>query len=153
MNLAKFLKTSFLQKPPEDYFCFYLFRSSHRRCSLKKGVLENTFGLRDFQKHLFYRTPLDDYFWLFCARLLKWGTANNVWTTSDEYSLSTYTNLRITVQVYNFFSREERRSVYVSIGLHCLLSEAATRVEVFCKKKVLLKLVCAIFLKRKTHQV
>ena len=30
--------------------------------------------------------------------------------------------------------------MYVFIGLHSLLPEAATRVEVFCKKKVLLKI-------------
>ena len=63
----------------------------------------NTFGLRNFQKHLFYRTPLDDCFWLFCAMLLKWGTVNNVWKNSDEYSLPRNTNLRSTVQVYQFF--------------------------------------------------
>ena len=32
-----------------------------------------TFGLPNFQKHVFYRIPLDDCFWLFCAMLLKWG--------------------------------------------------------------------------------
>ena len=48
---------------------------------------ENTFGLRNFKKHLFYRTPLDHHLWLFCAMLLKLGTANNVWKNSDEYSL------------------------------------------------------------------
>ena len=61
---------------------------------------ENTFGSRNFQKHLFYRTPLDDCFWFFRAKLLKWGTAKNVWKISDEYSLSRNTNLRSTVQVY-----------------------------------------------------
>ena len=68
---------------------------------------ENTFGLRNFQKHLFYRTPLDDCFWLFRATLLKWGTANSVWKTSDEYSLSRNTKLRSTVQVYHFFFRQD----------------------------------------------
>ena len=95
----------------------------------------NTFGLRNFQKHLFYRTPLDDCFWLFRATLLKWGTANNVWKTSDEYSLCT--NLRSTVQVYHFLFGKDRLLVYVFIGLHCLLPETAIRVEVFCKKGVL----------------
>ena len=96
---------------------------------------ENTFGLRNFQKHLFYRTPLDDCFWLFRATLLKWDTANSVWKTSDEYSLFRNTNLRSTVQLYHFFFQQDKLSVYVFIGLHCLLSEAAIRVEVFCKKK------------------
>ena len=39
---------------------------------------ENTCGLKSFQEHLFYRTPLDDCFWLFPATLLKWGIANSV---------------------------------------------------------------------------
>ena len=96
---------------------------------------ENTFVLRNFQKHLFYRTPLDDCFWLFRATLLKWGTANNVWKTSDEYSLCT--NLRSTVQVYHFLFGKDRLLVYVFIGLHCLLPETAIRVDMFCKKGVL----------------
>ena len=37
------------------------------------------------------------------ATLLKWGTANSVWKTSDEYSLTRNMNLRSTVQVYHFF--------------------------------------------------
>ena len=100
---------------------------------------ENTFGLRNFQKHLFYRTPLDDCFWLFRATLLKWGTAKNVWKNSDEYSLSRNTNLRSTVQVHHFFLSSIKISVYVFIGLQCLLPEAVIRVEVFCKKKGVLK--------------
>ena len=67
---------------------------------ISENSQENTFGLRNFQKHLFYRTPLDDCFWLFRATWLKWGTANNKWKTSDKYSLSRNTNLRSTVQVY-----------------------------------------------------
>ena len=70
---------------------------------ISQNSQENTFGLRNFQKHLFYRTPLDDCFWLFRATLLKWGTANNVWKTSYEYSLSRNTNLRSTVQIRHFF--------------------------------------------------
>ena len=102
---------------------------------ISQNSQENTFGLRNFQKHLFYRTPLDDCFWLFRATLLKWDTANSVWKTSDEYSLSRNTNLRSTVQVYHFFFQQDKLSVYVFIGLHCLLPEAAIRVEVFCKKR------------------
>ena len=64
---------------------------------------ENTFGLKNFQKHLFYRTLLDDCFWLFRATLLKWSTVNNVWKNSDEYSLPRNTTVRSTVQVYHFF--------------------------------------------------
>ena len=103
--------------------------------NISENLQENTFGFRNFQKHLLYRTPLDDCFWLFRATLLKLGTANSVWKNSNEYSLSTKTNLRSTVQVYYFFFRQDKLSVYVFIGLHCLLREAATRVEVLCKKR------------------
>ena len=96
---------------------------------------ENTFGLRNFQKHLVYRSPLDDCFWLFRATLLKWDTANSVWKTSVEYSLSRNTNLRSTVHVYHSFFRQDKFSVCIFIGLHCLLPEAAIKVEVFCKKR------------------
>ena len=102
---------------------------------ISKNSQENTFDLGIFQKHLFYRTPLDDYFWLFRPTLLKWSTANSVWETLDEYSLSRNTNLGSTVQVYHFFFWQGKPSVYVFIGLHCLLQEAAIRVEVFCKKR------------------
>ena len=119
---------------------------------------EKTFGLRNFQKHLFYRTLLDDCFWLFRATLLKWSTANNVWKNSDEYSLPRNANLRstanngktqmnihyletLTLEVpFRYiisFSAACKLSVYVYIGLHCLLPKAAIRVEVFCKKGVL----------------
>ena len=107
---------------------------------ISQNLQENTFGLPNFQKHLFCRTPPDDYFWLFRATLLKWDTANSVWKTSDEYSLSRNTNLRSTVQVYHFFFQQDKLSVYVFIGLHCLLLESAIRVEVFWKKKVFLKI-------------
>ena len=76
---------------------------------ISKNSQENTLGLENFQKHLFYRTSLDDCFWLFRATLLKWGTANSVWKTSDEYSLSRNTNLRNTVQVYHFFFRQDKQ--------------------------------------------
>ena len=33
--------TFFTEHRPDDCLCFQLFRSSHRRCSMKKGVLEN----------------------------------------------------------------------------------------------------------------
>ena len=94
---------------------------------------ENAFGLRNFQKHLFNRTPLDDCFWLFRATLLKWGTANNVRKTSDEYSLSRNTNLRSKVQVCHFFFRQDKLSINVFNGLHCLLPEVAIIVELFRK--------------------
>ena len=102
---------------------------------ISENSQKSTFGLQNFQKNLFYRTPLDDCFWLFRATLLKWDTANSVWKTSDEHSLSRNTNLRSTVQVYDFFFQQDKLSMYVFIGLHCLLPEAAIRVEVFCRKR------------------
>ena len=89
-----------------------------------QNLQENAFGLWNFQKHLFYRTPLDDCFWLFRATLLKWGTANNVWKNSDEYSLPRNTNLRRTVQVYDFFLG--------SINFQCMFSLVYT---VYCQKQ------------------
>ena len=69
---------------------------------ISQNSQENTFGLRNFQKHLFYRTPLDSCFLLFRATLLKWGTANSVYKTWDEYSLSRNTNVRSSkVSVWN----------------------------------------------------
>ena len=85
---------------------------------------ENTRSLRNFQEHLLYRTPLVDRFWLFSAILLKSGTANSVWKSSDEYSLSRNTKNRSGT---SFLSRQRKLSVY------CLLPEAANRVKVFCK--------------------
>ena len=102
---------------------------------ISENSQKSTFGLQNFQKNLFYRTPLDDCFWLFRATLPKWDTANSVWKTSDEHSLSRNTNLRSFVQVYHFFFQQDKLSMYVFIGLHCLLPEAAIRVEVFCKKR------------------
>ena len=102
---------------------------------ISQNSQENTFGLRNFQKHLFYRTPLDDCFWLFRATLLKWGTANNVWKNSDEYSLPRNTNLKKYRSGISFLSRQHKLSVYVLISLRSLLPEAATRAEMICKKR------------------
>ena len=109
---------------------------------MKKCVLKNFakftgkhLWFAKFQKHLFYRTPPDDCFWPFRAMLLKWDTNNNVWKTSDEYSLSRNNNLWSTVQVYHFFFQQDKLSVYFFIGLHCLLPKAAIRVEALCKKR------------------
>ena len=78
---------------------------------MKKGVLENfakSIGKhlwleRNFQENLFYRPLLDDCFCVFPATLLKRGTADSVWKTSEEYSLSINISLRSTVLVYHFF--------------------------------------------------
>ena len=109
---------------------------------LKKIILKisqnsqkSTFGLQIFHKHLLYRTPMDDWCWLFPATLPKWGTANSIWKTWDEYSLSRNTNLRSSVQVYHFYLEQDKLSVYIFIGLHCLFPKAAIRVDLFSKKR------------------
>ena len=86
-GLRNFQKHLFLQNTSRQLLLLLAFRSSHRRCSMKKGVLENFQKFKrkhiwfaKFQKHLFYRTPLDDCVWFFRATLLKWGTANSVLT-------------------------------------------------------------------------
>ena len=141
-GLQNFQKHLFYRTPLNDCFYFNFSEAATGSVLWKKVFLkisensqENTFRLQNFQKYPFYRTTLDDGSWLFRATLLKWGTANSVWETSDEYSLSRNTNLRSTIQVYHFFFRQDKLSVYVFIGLHCLLREAAIRVEVFCKKR------------------
>ena len=138
---VKFSKTPFLQNTSARLLLPLAFQKEPLEVFLKilQNSQKNTFGLRSFQKHHFYRTPLDDYFWIFRATLLKWVTANNIWKTSDEYSLSRNTNLRSTIQVYHLFFQQVKFSVYVFIGLHCLLPEAAIRVDVFCKTRYSLR--------------
>ena len=69
-----------------------------------QNLQENTFGLRNFQKHLFYRTPLDDCFCLFRAMLLKWGTANNVWKTQMNIHYLETLKLEVPFRYIIFFS-------------------------------------------------
>ena len=89
---------------------------------ISENLQENTFGLLNFQNHLFYRTPLDDCFWLFRATLLRWDTASSVWKTSDEYSL--YKTLEVLLRyIISFFSR---------INFQCMSSLAYI---VYCQKQ------------------
>ena len=126
MNLAKFLRTPFLQNTSGRLLLFLAFQKQSPEVFLKisQNSQENTFGLRNFQKHLFYRTPLDECSWFFRETLLKWGTAKSVWKNSNEYSLPRNTNLRSTVQVYHFF--------LCSINFHCMFSLVYT---VYCQKQ------------------
>ena len=138
MILAKFIRTSFLQNTSGGLLLLLAFQKQPPEMfyeKISKNSQENTFGLRNFQKHLFYITALDECFWIFPTTLPKWGTVNSVWETSDEYSLSRNTRFRSTVQVYHFFFRQDELSVFVFIGLYCLLREVAIRVDVFCKKR------------------
>ena len=74
-----------------------------------------------FTKH--FRTTTSA-FSSFAATLLKRGTANSVWKTSDRYSLSRNTNITRTIQVYHFFLG--------SINFQCIFSLVYT---VYCQKQ------------------
>ena len=134
VNLVKFLGIPFLQNTSRRLLLLFRFSEAATGGPLWKKVFlkisqnsqENTCGLRNFQEHLFYRTPLDDCFWFFPITLLKWGTANSVGKTSDEYSLSINTNLRSTVQLYHFFLD--------SINFPCMFSLVYTA---YCQKQPL----------------
>ena len=71
---------------------------------MKRVVLENFAKFPG--KHLWFakfsRTPFLQNTSA-TTTLLKSGTANGVWKTLDEYSLSRNSNLQSTVQVYHFF--------------------------------------------------
>ena len=64
---------------------------------ISQNSQENTCGLLNFQKHLFYRTPLHDFFCIFPVTLLKWSTARK------PQMNALYTVVRNTVQLYRFF--------------------------------------------------
>ena len=143
----------------------YIIRSSHRRCSMKKGVPENfakftgkhlyrpqtwNFINKETLAHAFscefckiYRNPFftehlrmtASAFSSFAATLLRLGTANRVWKTSDEYSLSRNTNLRKLVQVYHFFLGSINFQYMFSLVYTVYCQKLPP--EVFCKKSVL----------------
>ena len=131
-EFSKILKNTFFTEHLRTTACTFRFSEAATRgvpwkkmfLKISQNLQENTFGLRNFQIHLFYRASLDDCLWLFHGTLLKWGTANNVWKNSDEYSLPRNTNLRSTVQVYHFFLG--------SINFLCMFSLGYT---VYCQKQ------------------
>ena len=99
-NLAKFLRTPFLQNTSERLLLLLAFQKQALEVFYeKKIVLEDfakfrgkqTTGFQNFQERLFYRIPLDNCFRLFPATLLKWGTGNSVRKTSDTLYLKTLT--------------------------------------------------------------
>ena len=111
VNFAKFLRTPFLQntsgrlillfafqKQPQEVFyekrCSWKFRKIHRKTPLVYEIFKNTF----LTEHLL--TTASGFF------VQKWDTANSVWKTSDEYSLSGNTNLEVPFRhIIFFFSR------------------------------------------------
>ena len=85
-------------------------------------------------KQLFYRTPPDNWFcfYLFLVTFKKWCTATSVFKTSNEYFY--LETLTIEVQFRcTFLSQQHQFSMYAFIGLHCLLTEAATGVQSWAK--------------------
>ena len=126
MNFGKFLRTPFLQNTSGRLLVLLVFQKQPPEVFLKllQNSQENTFGLRNFKKHLFYRTPLDDCFWLFCATLLKWDTDNSVWKTSDEYADLETLTLEVTFRyMISFFRR---------INFQCMFSLIYI---VYCQKQ------------------
>ena len=94
---------------------------------MKKGVLENFakftgkhLWFAKFSKTPFLQNTSGRLLLAFLATLLKWGTANNVWKTSDEYSLPRDSNLRSTVQVYpeSVVRRCSVKKVFLQISLN-----------------------------------
>ena len=83
-NIEKFLRTSFLKNTSGGYFCqctewIYSslpnyreesqYRSTHRRCSVKKGVLRNL--AKSTRKHLYRKTPVYRCFPVNSAKFLR----------------------------------------------------------------------------------
>ena len=124
VNLAKFLRTAFLQntsgllllllafqkQPPKVFYekmCSWIFRKIHRKTPFVCEIFKN-------------RTPLDDCFWIFRAALLKWDTANNVCNIHDLETLTLEVPFRY---IISFFSR---------INFQCMSSLVYT---VYCQKQ------------------
>ena len=74
------------------------------------------------------------------ATLLKWGTANSVWKTSDEYSLSRNTNLRSTVQVHHFFLGSINFQYMFSLVYTVYCQKQSQQSRGVLQKKVFLKI-------------
>ena len=96
---------------------------------ISKNSQENTFGLRSFQKHHFYRTTLDDCFWIFRATLRKWGNANkNGVFGKPQMNIRYLETLTLEVPfgyIISFFGR---------INFQCMFSLVYT---VYCEKQLL----------------
>ena len=110
------------------YLCQRLYFNTVAGCL---GCKKQTRWHKSFTMNLvkYLRTPFlqnisEDCFWLYAAILLKWGIANSVWKTSDEYSLSRKANLRSTVQLCHFFLG--------SINFQCMISLVYI---VYCQKQ------------------
>ena len=134
----------FLQNTSGGLFLLLAFRKQPPEVFYEKGALTNFRKFREkqlwfarFQKHVFYRTPLGSCFWLFRTTLLKWGYCqqcleNLRWGIHYLETLTLEVPFRC---IISFFGRINFQCVFIC--LHCLLREAAIRVEVFCKKRVL----------------
>ena len=90
---------------------------------------KNNFGLRNFQKHLFCGTTLDDRFWIFRATLRKWGNANKNGVFGKPHMNIRYLET-LTLElpfryIISFFGR---------INFQCMSSLGYT---VYCEKQLL----------------
>ena len=114
---------------------------------MKKVVFENFFKI-------LRKTPV------VCEVFKNAFFTEQLWTTASGFFLELYNSgvllivfgkpemntlylKTLTFEVpfrYTLHSQQHKLPMYVFFGLHCLLPEAATRVEVFCKKKVFLKI-------------
>ena len=129
------LLLAFQKQPPE---MFYEKRCSWKFCKIywKTPVVGEIFKNIFFAEH-------------FCnCNFTKMGHCQQC---LENLNLRWNTNTGSTVQVYHFFLPSINFQcisfilyisvVYLFIGLHSLLPEAATRVEVFYKRKVFLKIL------------
>ena len=124
-ELAKFLRTPFLQNTSGLLLLLLAFQEQPPEVFCKKGVLENF--AKFTRKHLWFAKFSGTPFLQNTSAtttLLKLGTANSVWKTSDEYSLSRNTSLRSTVQVSHFFLG--------NVNFECMSSLVYT---VYCQKQ------------------
>ena len=102
---------------------------------MRKVLFENPGKFTE--KHLrfvkYSRTPFLQNIYV-TATSLKSSSANSVRKTLDN-TLDLETLALKVLLCISFLSQQHKLLVHVFIGLHCLLSERTTRVEVFCKKQ------------------
>ena len=131
-EFSKISKNTFLQNTSGRLLLLLAFQKQppkmlyEKKCYLKISQKSqgNTFGLRNFQKRIFYRIPLDDYFWLFRATLLK-GILPTVFG-KPQINIHYLETLTLEVPfryIISFFSR---------MNFQCMSSLALT---VYCQKQ------------------
>ena len=102
---------------------------------ISQNLQENTCGLRNFQEHHFYWTPLDDYFWLFPASLLKWNTANSVWKISAATRVEVLCKKGVFKNFVNFLEKHLCWSLINKVaGLTPILKKICQRLLLHCTR-------------------